>query len=104
MAMMAPNAFLPLYLQSVHGLGAIAAGFVLASMSIGWPVMSSFSGRFYMKIGFRDTALIGAVIATISPILFLLIPTPRPIWAITLSQVILGAGFGLMSTPLLVGI
>lgn len=104
MAMMAPNAFLPLYLQSVHSLGAIAAGFVLASMSIGWPVMSSVSGRFYMRIGFRDTALMGAVLGAVAPLLFLLTPTPRPIWAITLSQIILGAGFGLMSTPLLVGI
>ncbi len=104
MAMMAPNAFLPLYLQSVHSLGAIAAGFVLASMSIGWPVMSSFSSRFYLKIGFRDTALMGAVLAMISPLVFLLAPTPRPIWMITASQIILGAGFGLMSTPLLVGI
>ena len=104
MAMMAPNAFLPFYLQSVHGLGAIAAGFVLASMSLGWPVTSSFSGRFYMRIGFRDTALIGALIAFLSPLVFLLTPTPRPIWVITLSQVILGAGFGFMSTPLLVGI
>ncbi|MEO7937134.1 MAG: MFS transporter, partial [Burkholderiaceae bacterium] len=56
LAMIGPSTYLPIFGQSVLGLGAIAAGFVLASMSIGWPVASSLSGRLYLRIGFRDTA------------------------------------------------
>src|ERR1700722_5200921 len=40
-----PTTFLPTYGQSVLGLGAVAAGGVLAAMSIGWPLGSSPSGR-----------------------------------------------------------
>lgn len=102
--MMAPNAYLPTFLQSVQGLGAIAAGLVLASMSIGWPTASALSGRLYMRIGFRDAALGGAVLIVIASLAFALLPSPQPVWAVVADQVALGAGFGLLSTPLLVGV
>ena len=102
-AMMAPSAYLPTFLQSVQGLGAIAAGLVLASMSIGWPTASALSGRLYMRIGFRDTALGGTVLIIVASAAFVLMPEPQPVWAVTLDQIALGAGFGLLSTPLLVG-
>lgn len=104
LVMMAPFSYLPTFLQSVQGLGAIAAGFVLASMSVGWPVASALSGRAYMRIGFRNTAFVGGVLTVLGSGGFLLLPNPQPVWAVVLVQVILGAGFGLLSTPLLVGV
>lgn len=104
LVMMAPSAYLPTFLQSVHGLGAIAAGMVLASISIGWPVASTFSGHLYLRIGFRDTALIGGVLLLVASICFVLLPAPRPVWAMVPVLVLLGAGFGLLSTPLMVGL
>ena len=103
-AMMSPDAYLPTFSQSVQGLGAIAAGFVLASMSLGWPTASTLSGRLYMRIGFRDTALGGALVIALASVTFTQIPEPQPVWAVVLNQVLLGAGFGLLSTPLLVGV
>lgn len=102
--MMGPNTYLPTFAQSVLSLGAIAAGLVLASMSIGWPVASSYSGRLYLRFGFRNTALLGALLMLVATGGFLLLPYPGPIPAIIVDQVMLGAGFGLLSTPLLVGI
>lgn len=104
MMMMGPNMFLPVFAQSVTGLGAIAAGFVLASMSITWPLSSSLSGRIYLRIGFRNTALCGVVLAITSALLFLFIPFPGVVWMMVALQMLLGAGFGLMSTPVLVGV
>ena len=104
LAMMAPSAYLPTFLQSVQGLGAIGAGLVLASMSLGWPAAAALSGPLYTRLGFRDTALIGAVLIVFASGGFLLIPSPQPVWAVVLDQVTLGAGFGLLSTPLLVGV
>jgi EmrB/QacA subfamily drug resistance transporter len=104
LVMMGPSAYLPTFGQSVYGLGAIAAGFVLAAMSIGWPVASSLSGRLYLRIGFRDTALCGAVLIVLAAIGFLLLPADAHIVWVALDQVVLGAGFGLLSTPLLVGV
>ncbi len=102
--MMGPNMYLPVFSQSVLGLGAIAAGFVLASMSMGWPVASSLSGRLYLRIGFRNTALGGAALIIVAAIGFTMLPYPGPIWLIVADQVVIGAGFGLLSTPLLVGV
>lgn len=102
--MMGPEIYLPLFTQASLGLGIIASGFVLASMSIGWPTASALSGRLYLRIGFRDTALIGTVLITIACAGFLLIPWPQPIALIVTDQIILGAGFGLLSTPTLVGV
>lgn len=104
LATMAPSAYLPTFLQSVHGLDAISAGLVLASMSIGWPTASALSGRLYMRIGFRDTALVGAALVALASLAFTRLPAPQPIAAVVLVQVALGAGFGLLSTPLLVGV
>jgi EmrB/QacA subfamily drug resistance transporter len=103
LVMMGPNTYLPTFGQSVYGLGAIAAGFMLASMSIGWPVASALSARLYLRIGYRDTALIGALLMVLAAIGFVLLPATASPWWVTLDQVVLGAGFGLLSTPMLVG-
>lgn len=103
LVMMATSVYLPTFLQSVHGLGAIAAGLVLACISIGWPVASSLSARLYMRLGFRDTAVLGGVVMLLAALAFLFMPEPRRVWWVVLDQVALGVGFGLLSTPLLVG-
>ena len=100
---MGPNAYLPTFAQSVFGLGAVAAGLVLASMSIGWPTASALSGRLYLRIGFRDTALIGSVLICVAGTAFLMLPYAAPVWSVVLDQIALGAGFGLLSTSMLVG-
>ena len=104
LVMMGPNTYLPTFGQSVLGLGAIAAGLVLASMSIGWPIASAFSGRLYLRIGFRDTALVGSVVMVAAAVGFLMLPYPGSMWPVLIDQVMLGAGFGLLSTPMLVGV
>ena len=101
LAMMAPSIYLPTLLQSVQGLGAIAAGLVLASLSLGWPAASALSARLYLRIGYRDTALLGAVLALAAALGFRALP--QPVGAVVLDQLVLGAGFGLLSTALLVG-
>lgn len=102
--MMGPNMYLPVFAQSVTGVGAIAAGFILASMSITWPITSSLSGRLYLRIGFRNTSLCGVSLVIIAAAGFVFMPYPGPIWKLVSVQMLLGAGFGLISTPLLVGV
>ena len=104
LVMMGPSTYLPVFGQSVYGLGAIAAGFVLASMSIGWPVASALSPPLYLRFGYRDTALAGALLIVGAAIGFLVLQPTAPVGWVVLDQVVLGAGFGLLSTPLLVGV
>jgi len=101
---MGPNMFIPVFAQSVIDVGAIAAGFILASMSITWPLSSSFSGKLYLRIGFRNTALCGILIVLIAVSTFLFMPFPGSVRTLVVIQLLMGAGFGLISTPLMVGV
>ncbi|MEO8847255.1 MAG: MFS transporter, partial [Casimicrobiaceae bacterium] len=103
-AMMGPSTYLPTFGQAVLGLGAIAAGFVLSGLSLGWPIASSLSGRLYLRIGFRDTALIGTSLLVLGALIFLALPQTTSAWVVAADQFLLGSGFGLLSTPLLVGV
>lgn len=104
LVMMAPGAYLPVFAQAVLGLGPIAAGLVLASMSVGWVTAASWSGRLYLRIGFRDTALLGAAMMLAAIAGFRLLPDSPSYWMVIADQILLGAGFGMLSTPLLVGV
>ncbi len=101
--MMGPEIYLPTFAQTSLSLNTILSGFILTSMSFGWPVASAYSGRLYLNIGFRNTSIIGAVIIFIAIIWFLLIPYPQATYMLILNQILIGAGFGLLSTPSLVG-
>lgn len=100
---MGPIAYLPTFAQSVYDLNAIMAGFVLAAMSLSWPTASALSGLLYLRIGFRNTALIGSIIICGAASYFLLLPYQTPVWTLVVAQIAIGAGFGLMSTSTLVG-
>lgn len=96
--------FLPTFAQGVLRVDAVVAGFILGAMSITWPLSSAMSGRFYLRIGFRDTALVGASIAVISGLIFVAIGPAAPPWLAVIGSLVMGSGLGLLSTPLIVGI
>lgn len=101
--MIGPMAFLPVYAQEVLGLGPIAAGFVVATMTMGWPLAAALCNRLYLRIGFRDTALIGALTACAAAAWVLALP-PRPaVWPLVCATFLLGLGLGLLSPTLVVG-
>jgi EmrB/QacA subfamily drug resistance transporter len=99
-----PSTFLPTFAQTVLGYGAVAAGFVLATMSISWPLAAALCSRLYLRIGFRDSALIGSALCLVGVGWFLFLPFPPPVWTVVGSTLVLGAGLGLISTPLVVGV
>jgi EmrB/QacA subfamily drug resistance transporter len=94
-----PSTFLPTYGQAVLGLGAVAAGAVLATMSVGWPLASSVSARFFLRIGFRDTELVGGTVCLAAVVFFLLVTgaTTGAVWQPVVSTFVLGFGLGLIS-------
>lgn len=100
---MGPSVFLPVYGQAALGLGAIAAGAVLAAMSIGWPVASAVSARFFLGIGFRDTMLTGSGICLAATAVFLAGGGHLSVWVPVVSTFVLGFGLGLISVCTLVG-
>ena len=92
----------PTYLQDVLLHGPLAAGFALATMTIGWPIAASLSGRLYLRIGFRATAVIGAVIAGAGATLLALLSAHSSIWQVGAVCFVIGAGMGLVASPTLI--
>ena len=104
--MMGLSSYLPTYAQGVLGTGALTAGFALAALTIGWPLAASLSGRIYMKIGFRDTALIGAVFSIAGGVVDATLGPGSSIWGGAGSSLlrVLGIGLGLAASPTVVAV
>lgn len=98
------STFLPTYAQAVLGLDPVAAGFVLATMSIAWPVASALSSRLYLRVGFRDTALLGALFGVAAGLVFVTLTAAGPVWRAVLGSALMGIGLGLITTALIVGL
>jgi EmrB/QacA subfamily drug resistance transporter len=102
--LMGLTSYLPTYVESVLGTGALVAGFTLAAMTIGWPIAATLSGRVYMRIGMRDTALIGSVFVIIGAVLVALLSQSAAVWQAAAAAFVLGIGLGLSSSPTVVAV
>ncbi len=96
------SSYVPTYAQGVLGTGALVAGFALAALSLGWPLASSLAGRVYLRIGFRDTALIGTVALVAGSILCGLLGEDAAVWQVAGTCFVIGVGLGLIASPTLV--
>ncbi|HEY8700001.1 MAG TPA: MFS transporter [Arthrobacter sp.] len=96
------TSYVPTFLQGALATSPVIAGLSLAALTIGWPISASQSGRLYLRIGFRATALIGiSVTVTGSVILAFTAYTPNPV-LVAASCFIVGLGLGLVATPTLI--
>jgi EmrB/QacA subfamily drug resistance transporter len=98
------SSFVPAFVQGVLGHGALVAGFTLASLTVGWPLAAAYAGRVYMRIGFRDTALIGVAFVSAGVILCALLGPAAALWKVGGSCFIVGVGLGFTASPLLVAV
>ncbi len=98
------SSFLPTFVQGVMEKSALIAGFALTTMSIGWPIASAFSGTLLLKMGVRNTSLIGGVTLILGSLLFVtLTPEAGPIWA-AVGSFLVGIGMGMTTTTFIVSI
>ncbi|MCR6483589.1 MFS transporter [Amycolatopsis sp. OK19-0408] len=98
------TSYLPTYAQGVLGAGALVAGFAVAALTVGWPLSASLAGKIYLRIGFRDTALIGSVFIIGGGTLVALLDASSSLWFAAAAAFVLGVGLGLTSSPTLVAI
>ncbi|MGZ4631029.1 MAG: MDR family MFS transporter [Actinomycetes bacterium] len=98
------TSYVPTYVQGVLRTGALVAGFALAAMTVGWPIAAALSGRLYLRIGFRDTALIGSVIVVLGAVLVAMLTMTSPVLAVALACFVVGIGLGLCSAPTMVAV
>ncbi|MGN5733955.1 MFS transporter [Arthrobacter psychrochitiniphilus] len=96
------SSYVPTFLEGSIGTVPLLAGLAVAAQSIGWPIASSFSGRLYMRYGFRNTAVLGMSIIVLGA-LALVITSERPNVAVVAACcLVIGAGLGFASTPAIV--
>jgi Na+/melibiose symporter-like transporter len=98
------SSYVPTYVQGVLGTGPLVAGLALAALTLGWPLAATFSGRIYMRIGFRSTALIGSAVIVVGSVLCALLTAHSSVWAVAGTCFVLGVGLGLASSPTLVAV
>jgi EmrB/QacA subfamily drug resistance transporter len=98
------SSYVPTYVQGELGTGALVAGLALAALTVGWPIAASLSGRLYLRIGFRNTALIGSVITVGGAVLVALLTPTSPVFAVALACFVVGVGLGFSSAPTVVAV
>ncbi|WP_285487282.1 MDR family MFS transporter [Amycolatopsis taiwanensis] len=97
------NSYLPTYVEGVLGTTAVVAGSALAAQTIGWPLAATVAGRIYLRIGFRDTALIGWVFVIAgSALAAILLGENTPVLVAAAAAFVIGVGLGLSASPTLV--
>ncbi|MBK9156888.1 MAG: MFS transporter [Micropruina sp.] len=96
------TSFVPAYLQNALGASPIVAGAAVAALTLGWPLSASFSGRVYLRRGFRTTVILGASIAFVGCVgLALVGPTPS-VLAVAAVCFVIGFGLGWTAAPSLI--
>ena len=96
------TSYVPTFLQGALATSPVLAGLSLAALTIGWPISASQSGRLYLRIGFRGTALIGISVTVIGSVILAVTAYAPNLLLVASSCFIVGLGLGLVATPTLI--
>jgi EmrB/QacA subfamily drug resistance transporter len=96
------TSYVPTFVQEVLGTGPLVAGFALAALTLGWPLSASQSGRVYLRIGIRSTALIGAAVVVLGALLLLLLDGSSSVLQVGATSFVIGLGMGFAAAPTLI--
>ncbi|CAH0142024.1 Multidrug resistance protein 3 [Arthrobacter sp. Bi26] len=100
--MLGITSYVPTFLVGALSTSPILAGLALAALTIGWPISASQSGRLYLRIGFRNTAMIGITVTVIGTAVLALTASVPNVALVAGSCFIVGLGLGLVATPTLI--
>lgn len=96
------TSYVPTYLEGTIGSAPLVAGLAVAALTLGWPLAASQSGRFYLRIGFRNTALIGTALAVVGAGALAVTSLQPSVASVAISCFVVGLGMGLVATPTLI--
>lgn len=96
------TSYVPTFLEGSLSVSPVLAGLALAALTIGWPISASQSGKLYLRIGFRNTALIGIVISVVGAAVLAVTAQAPNVLLVAVSCFVVGLGLGLVATPTLI--
>ncbi len=96
------TSYVPTFAQDVLGTGPLVAGFALAALTLGWPISASLSGRVYLRVGIRSTALVGASVVVLGSALLLLLDGSSSVVQVGATAFVIGLGMGFTAAPTLI--
>jgi len=100
--MLGLTSYVPTYAQGALGADALIAGLTVGALTLGWPLAASQSGRVYLRLGFRASALIGGALATLGGASLLLLTAHSSLFEVAGSCFAIGIGMGLTASPTLI--
>jgi EmrB/QacA subfamily drug resistance transporter len=96
------TSYVPTFLEGALSTSPLIAGLALAALTLGWPISASQAGRFYLKLGFKPTALIGISVTVAGLLVLALTATAPNVALVATSCFVVGLGLGLVATPTLI--
>lgn len=100
--LMGVTTYVPTFLEAELGVSPLASGLALAALTLGWPISASQAGRVYLRIGFRRTTSIGAVIAVAGTAALAATSTTPSLALVAVSCFVMGLGLGFVAAPSLI--
>jgi DHA2 family multidrug resistance protein len=92
---------LPLFLQNLMGYTALNTGFILMPTAITVAIVSPFSGLISDRIGAKIPLFVGMALTAFSLFIYKDLSLKSDYWFLFWSQVLRGAGMGLINAPLM---
>lgn len=96
------TSYVPTFLEITADATPIVSGLAVAALTLGWPISASNSGRLYLRIGFKNTALIGITIAVLGSIALFAVSFVPNVVTTAIACFIVGLGLGLIASPTLI--
>ena len=96
------TSYVPTYLEGSLGVSPVQAGLALTTLTVGWPLTAGLAGRIYLRVGFKRTALIGAVLVLTGAGALLAVVHRPDIVTVAALCFVTGCGLGLLALPSLI--
>ena len=96
--------YVPLFVQGVKGGSATDAGVVLTPLLLSWPISSYLSGRLVIRLGYRITAVAGAILTTLGAAMLLFFQRGTGLPFIVVAMLFMGTGLGMDSTSFVLSV
>jgi MFS family permease len=100
--LMGLTSYVPTYLEGSLLVSPIVAGLALAALTIGWPATASVAGRFYLRWGFKTTAVLGCALVIVGAAVLAALAHRPDVALVAAACLVIGGGMGLLAVPTLI--